>query len=162
VVYLDDILLFQDSQTKLTTLTHKVLQHLQDNHLFLKPEKCSFAKTSIKYLGFIITEGFIGMDPAKVSAVQQYPIPSKVKEVQAFLSFCNFYYRFVKDYSTIARPLFNLTMKDTPFVWGPSHQSAFDTLLHAFTSAPVLALPDISEARSGNNSLESNSQSNPR
>ena len=79
VVYLDDILLSQDSQTKLTTLTHEVLQQLQDNHLFLKPEKCSFAKTSIEYLGFIITEGFIGMDPAKVSAVQQYPIPSKVK-----------------------------------------------------------------------------------
>jgi hypothetical protein len=120
VVYLDDILLFQDSQTKLTTLTHEVLQRLQDNHLFLKPEKCSFAKTSIEYLGFIITEGFIGMDPAKVSAVQQYPVPSKVKEVQAFLGFCNFYRCFVKDYSTIARPLFNLTMRDTPFVWGPS------------------------------------------
>jgi hypothetical protein len=82
------------------------------------------------------------MDPAKVSAVQQYPIPSKVKEIQAFLGFCNFYRRFVKDYSTIARPLFNLTMKDTPFIWGPSQQSAFDTLLHAFTSAPVLTLPD--------------------
>ena len=142
VIYLDDILLFHESQTKLTTLTHEVLRRLQDNHLFLKPEKCSFAKTSIKYLGFIITEGFIGMDPAKVSAVQQYPVPSKVKEVQAFLGFCNFYRRFVKDYSTIARPLFNLTKKDTPFVWGPSQQSAFDTLLHAFTLAPVLALPD--------------------
>jgi hypothetical protein len=82
------------------------------------------------------------MDLAKVSAVQQYPITSKVKEVQAFLEFCNFYRRFVKDYSTIARPLFNLTMKDNPLAWGPSQQSAFDTLLHTFTSAPVLALPD--------------------
>ena len=67
---------------------------------------------------------------------------AKVKEVQAFLGFCNFYRHFVKDYSTIARPLFNLTMKDTPFVWGPSQQSAFTTLLMAFTSALVLALLD--------------------
>ena len=119
VVYLDDILLFHESQTKLNTLTHEVLHRLQDNSLFLKPEKCSFTKTSIEYLSFIISEGFVGMDPAKVEAVQQYPVPSKVKEVQAFLGFCNFYRCFVKDYSTIVRPLFNLTMKDTPFVWGP-------------------------------------------
>ena len=119
VVYLDDILLFHESQTKLNTLTHEVLHRLQNNSLFLKPEKCSFTKTSIEYLSFIISEGFVGMDPAKVEAVQQYPVPSKVKEVQAFLGFCNFYRCFVKDYSTIVRPLFNLTMKDTPFVWGP-------------------------------------------
>ena len=145
VVYLDDILLFHDSQTKLTTLTHEVLRRLQNNSLFLKPEKCSFAKSSIGYLGFIISKGFVGMDPAKVEAVQQYPVPSKVKEVQAFLGFCNFYHRFVKDYSTIARPLFNLTMKDTPFVWGPDQQTAFATLLQAFISAPVLALPNHSK-----------------
>ena len=145
VVYLDDILLFHESQTKLNTLTHKVLHRLQDNSLFLKLEKCSFTKTSIEYLGFIISDGLVGMDPAKVEAVQQYPVLSKVKEVQAFLGFCNFYCHFIKDYSTIARPLFNLTMKDTPFLWGPNQQTAFATLLHAFISAPVLALPNHSK-----------------
>jgi hypothetical protein len=101
VVNLDDILLFQDSQTKLTTLTHEVLQRLQDNHFFLKPEKCSFAKTSIEYLGFIITEGFIGMDPTKVSAVQQYPIPSLPWFLQLLLSFRQ---RFLHHRATFVQP----------------------------------------------------------
>jgi hypothetical protein len=142
VVYLDDILLFHDNLAKLHHLTHEVLRRLAKYNLYLKPEKCSFDQTAIKYLGVIISAGNVRMDPAKVQGIMKWPRPTKVKEIQSFLGFCNFYRRFIHDYSKIAHPLFQLTKKDTPFVWTTDTQAAFDTLIHAFTTAPVLMLPD--------------------
>ena len=142
IVYLDDILIFHDSPKQLTNLTHEVLRRFLKWDLYLKPEKCSFAKDTIEYLGFVIFHGHLQMDPEKVSGILKWPQPHNVKKVQSFLGFCNFYCRFIKDYSAIARPLFDLTWKDTPFIWEPSQQTAYNTLLHAFTMAPVLAFPD--------------------
>jgi hypothetical protein len=106
--------------------------------LYLKPEKCSFDQTAIEYLGVIIFAGNICMDPTKVQGITRWPHPTKVKEIQSFLGFCNFYRRFIHDYSKIAHPLFQLTKKDMPFTWTTDTQAAFDTLIHAFTTAPVL------------------------
>ena len=117
MVYLDDILIFADNEAKLEQLTHKVLQHLLDLDLFLCLEKCSFNKTAVKYLGIIISEGELRMDPVKLAAVEQWPQPRTVKDIQKFLGFCNFYHRFVKAYSELARPLFDLTKKGMPFLW---------------------------------------------
>ena len=73
VVYLNDILIFTDNKAELEQLTHKVLQCLLDLDLFLRPEKCSFNKTVVKYLGLIISEGKLCMDPIKLTAVKQWP-----------------------------------------------------------------------------------------
>jgi hypothetical protein len=102
VVYLDDILIFTDNLTLLNKLTHEVLSHLDKFNLYLKPEKCSFAQTTIDYLGLVISEGQITMDPAKVKGITEWPTPTSVKQVQAFLGFCNFYRRFIHNYSTMA------------------------------------------------------------
>ena len=145
VVYLDDILIFAEDLTLLTKLTHAVLSKLEEYDLYLKPEKCSFAQTSIEYLGLVISEGQIAMDPAKVTAITEWPPPKSVRQVQAFLGFCNFYRRFIQDFSHVARPLFELTKKDVPFQWGHPQNTAFQALIQAFTTAPVLALPDHSK-----------------
>jgi len=142
VVYLDDILLFHSTLHDLHELTHEVLRRLAKYDLYLKPEKCFFDQNSIEYLGVIVSEGNVRMDPAKVQGITQWPRPTKVKEIQSFLGFCNFYRRFIHDYSKIAHPLHQLTKRDTPFDWTVACQSAFDTLIHAFTIAPVLILPD--------------------
>jgi hypothetical protein len=123
-------------------ITHEVLRRLTKYDLYLKPEKCSFDQTSIEYLGIIIDNGNVRMDPAKVQGITKWPRPTKVKEIQSFLGFCNFYRRFIHDYSKIAHPLFHLTKKDVPFTWTTTQQSAFDTLIHSFTVTPVLLLPD--------------------
>jgi len=69
--------------------------------------------------------------------------PTKtVKELQSFLGFCNFYRRFIKDYSQVAHSLFALTKKDVPYIWATPQESAFRSLIYAFTVAPVLALPN--------------------
>ena len=109
VIYLDDILIFAETQAEVTRLTHLVLQCMQKLDLYLRPEKCAFNQTSVEYLGLIVSEGELRMDPVKLQAIEDWPRPKTVKEVQKFLGFCNFYRRFVKDYSALARPLFDLT-----------------------------------------------------
>jgi hypothetical protein len=142
VVYMDDILIFTNTLEELRTLTHRVLKVIEKHDLYLKPEKCFFAQTKIEYLGLVISEGRISMDPAKVDGITKWPPPRNLKQLQAFLGFCNFYRRFILGYSHVARPLFNLTKKDTPFHWPPDADAAFQTMKDAFITAPVLALPD--------------------
>ena len=113
VIYLDDILIMAKTLVRLAQLTHGILQRLLELNLYLQPEKCSFNQTSVEYLGLIILEGEIRMDPIKLKAVTNWPTPKTMKDVQKFLRFCNFYRQFVKNYSTLAQPLFNLTKKDT-------------------------------------------------
>jgi hypothetical protein len=137
VVYLDDILLFHSTLQDLHKLTHEVLHRLAKYNLYLKPEKCFFNQNSIKYLRVIVSEGNIRMDPAKVQGITQWPQPTKVKEVQSFLGFCNFYQCFIHDYSKITHSLHQLTKRDTPSDWTTACQSAFDTLIHVFTIARV-------------------------
>jgi len=142
VVYLDDILIFVHTIYEVIKYIHMVLQCLLDLDLYLRPAKCSFNQTSIEYLGLIISEGELCMDPIKLKAVSNWPTPTKVKNIQEFLGFCNFYHRFIRNYSALAHPLFDLTKKDTPFLWGTTHTDTFAALQNALTMSPVLLLPD--------------------
>src|SRR6266516_1662899 len=108
-VYIDDILIFTKTHEEHHRVTHLVLERLRQHHLYLKPEKCEFEKTQVKYLGLIISEGKAEMDPIKVEAVSKWPMPTNKKEVQSFLGFTNFYQRFIHDFSHHGHPLFDLT-----------------------------------------------------
>ena len=90
----------------------------------------------------IISKNSVEIDPEKVARVLQWPTPSKLKEVQAFLGLANYYRRFIKDFSQLAKPLTDLTKKDNPWHWDEEQQAAFDALKKAFTTAPVLRIPD--------------------
>jgi len=142
VIYLDDILIMATTIVELVKLTHGILQRLLDLNLYLRPKKCSFNQTSMEYLGLIISEGELCMDPVKLMAISNWPTPKTMKEVQKWLGFCNFYCHFVKNYSALACPLFNLTKKDIPFHWDQAEEQAFHDLQSALTSALVLILLD--------------------
>jgi len=102
VIYLDNILIMATTIVELVKLIHGILQHLLNLNLYLWPEKCSFNQTSVEYLGLIISEGELCMDPVKLIAVSNWPTPKTMKEVQKWLGFCNFYRRFIKNYSALA------------------------------------------------------------
>ncbi|XP_057712509.1 uncharacterized protein LOC130929420 [Corythoichthys intestinalis] len=119
-----------------------VLQRLLRNQLYVKAEKCDFHKSSVPFLGYILAEGKVKMDPDKISAVLNWPVPKNLKELQRFLGFANFYRKFIKNYSTIASPLHCLTSTHRRFLWSEPCQKAFDLLKNRFTSAPILSLPD--------------------
>ena len=138
-VYLDDILIFSRSLEEHVQQVKLVLQRLLENRLYVKAEKCEFHVSSVQFLGFVWQ---IRANPAKVQAVTDWPIPTDRKQLQRFLGFANFYRRFIRDYSTVASPLTNLTSVKTPFLWSSSADAASSRLKCLFSSAPVLAHPD--------------------
>lgn len=146
IIYMDDILVFTKTKEEHDRTIRKVLERLKEHDLFLKPEKCLFRVSKIEYLGLIISEGHLEMDPSKVAAITEWPTPKKVKEVQSFLGFGNFYRKFIKDFSKIARPLYDLTKKGVVWQWTSAEENAFQQLKNAFTTAPVLQMPDQNKA----------------
>ena len=142
MVYLDDILVFGNDKKEHRKIVKEVLKRLRENDLFAKAEKCFFEQDKIEYLGMIISKGHVAMDEKKVSGVLEWPVPTKVKHVQAFLGFANFYRRFIKDFAKIVKPLTNLTKKDTPWIWEKEQSDAFEALKKAFTTAPILRIPN--------------------
>jgi hypothetical protein len=117
-VYLNDILIFTNSLEEHCQVMRLVLDRMREHKLYLRPEKCEFKKTKIEYLGVIISHNKVEMDPVKIAGVADWPTPSNKKEVQSFISFVNFYRRFIPGFSHHARALFDLTMKDVRFNWG--------------------------------------------
>lgn len=141
-VYLDDILIYSpDLDTHRDHVT-RVLQRLLENRLYVKAEKSVFHADTISFLGFIVAPGRVQMDPAKISAVAEWPTPDSRKRVQQFLGFANFYRRFIRGFSAIAAPLHALTSSKVQFQWSPQAETAFQNLKRLFTSAPILTMPD--------------------
>jgi len=145
VVYLDDILIFTKMEEEHVQAVRWVLQVLKENKLFLRPEKCEFYKQRIEYLGLVISENEVSMDPVKVAGVREWPTPENKTDVQAFLGFMNFYWRFIWDFSAKARPLFDLTRSEQVWTWSRREQAAFEDLKTAVTTAPVLVSPQESD-----------------
>jgi hypothetical protein len=140
IVYLDDILIFTESMEEHRKIVKRVLEVLQENKLFLKPEKCEFERTEIEYLGVIISHNSMKMDPVKIARIMEWPEPKNLKQTQAFLGFVNFYRRFVRGYSEVAKPLTKLTGK-MGWSWGVEQKEAFQKLKNRIAEDVVLALP---------------------
>jgi len=117
VVYLDDILIFTKTEEEHERAVQKVLEILAEHKLFLRLEKYEFHQKQIEYLRLVISENKVAMDPVKVAGVCDWPILENRTDMQTFIGFVNFYRRFIRDFSTIARPLFDLTRSDKAWSW---------------------------------------------
>lgn len=142
IIYLDDILIYGETEEEVTQLTLEVLKRLREHKLFVKPGKCQVLVRKVEFLGIIVAEGMIEMDPGKLDAIKEWPAPTKVKEVQSFLGFCNFYRRFIPGYSKIARPLHELTRKEQKWEWLQKHHLAFQGVKDEFKVGKVLMHPN--------------------
>ncbi|KAF8753893.1 hypothetical protein RHS01_06639, partial [Rhizoctonia solani] len=138
VIYLDDILIFSEDPKDHPTHVREVLSRLMKNQLFCKLSKCHFHVTTVDYLGIVISPAGFSMDQKKIKAVTSWPTPKTVKQVQAFLGFVNYLRRFIPNFSLVARPLHNLTRKETPWSWGNQEEEAFQELKSLVTKSPVL------------------------
>ncbi|KZZ87131.1 Ribonuclease H-like protein [Ascosphaera apis ARSEF 7405] len=149
--YLDDILIYSDTKDEHITHVRTILEALSKANLPIDVDKCSFLVQRVDYLGLIITPQGIEMDPKKLSSIRDWSIPSSPHDLHSFVGFCNFYRRFIPNFSKLATPLNNLlkckvsTEKGRrrviypPFVWTPDCQQAFDSLKAEFAVSRVLA-----------------------
>src|SRR5882724_7816173 len=138
-IYMDDILIFSgQTWEQHHEIVVRVLDILCKHHLYLKAEKCTFEQPMVEYLGLILSEGRMEMDPVKVAGVQDWPTPRNVTEVHSFIRFVNFYRRFVQDFSHVTKPLHQLTKKGEEWQWAEAEQASFEELKCLITSTPIL------------------------
>ena len=142
LAYLDDVLIFSKTREEHVQHVRKVLTKLREKDLPIKLSKCEFHKYSIGFLGYTVSENGLGPDPNKVIAIDSWPEPQNVKDVQSILGILNYYRKFIKGFSAIARPLTALTRKDVTFAWGIECKEALKELKRRITTAPILALFD--------------------
>ena len=164
LIYLDDIIIFSKTIEEHIERLDKVFQRLDDFNLKVNPKKCEFFKTSITYLGHIVSNDGIHADPDKIDAVVNWPVPKTVKQVRQFLGFAGYYRRFIEGFAKIARPLNDLLIghptkkqnnksgqskkpsKRTPFVWHQPQEEAFHSLKTKLTQAPILGYADYTKS----------------
>ena len=137
--YIDDILIYSKDLKEHRGHVKQVLKRLQEYGLQVDISKCEFDAHEVQYLGLIINTNGIRMDPKKVAAVMEWPVPTSVKDVQGFLGFANFYRRFIPEFSKIAKPLTALTKKDVQFIWSDACQAAFLRIKNRFEEGGMLA-----------------------
>ena len=141
--YVDDVIIYSKTFDEHLNHISEVFDRIQQARLKLSSNKCSFAKSKLRYLGHIISKSGIEADQNKVEKVRNLVPPKDQKGVKSLLGLTNYYKKFILGYSKICAPLFELLKKDTTFVWSEKCQIALDTLKDALTTAPVLAFPDM-------------------
>jgi transposase InsO family protein len=142
LVYMDDILVFSRDFDDHVRAVKLVMDRLLDQGLLLKFKKCSFLKKSILFLGHIVKAEGIQPDPSKVSRLREFPKPTNPTEVRAFLGLAGYYRKFVRNFGTLAAPLYELTEKKG-FVWTVEAQKSYDVLRSTLSESAILHHPDF-------------------
>ncbi|GJX06853.1 putative reverse transcriptase domain-containing protein [Tanacetum coccineum] len=122
-----------------------ILELLKKEQLYAKFSKCDFWLESVQFLGHVINNKGVHVDPAKVEAIRNWSAPTTPTEVRQFLGLAGYYRRFIEGFSLISKPLTKLTQKNKKYEWGTEEDEAFQTLKQKLCSAPILALPEGTE-----------------
>ena len=141
LAYLDDIIVIGSTFDSALENLKLVFERFREANLKFKPSKCSLFQKHVSYLGHVVSEDGIKCDPKKVESVKNWPTPKNVSEVRSFLGTASYYRRFIKNFSSIAYPLSQLTQKNKPFTWSQTHHEAFDKLKTHLTTSPILTYP---------------------
>jgi len=142
-VFIDDVIVGTETEEGHDELVAEVIRRLEENDLYIKPEKCKWRVKEVEFLGVVIGLEGIKMEKEKIKGVVEWLTPKSVKEVQKFLGLANFYHWFREGFATVARPLHDLVKKDKKWEWTDRQEEAFRELKKRFTEEPVLAAPDI-------------------
>jgi hypothetical protein len=147
LAYLDDLICYSAMMEERAEKLEGICQRIEEANFKIQPTKCVFAMDTVEYLGHLVAKEGVKPDPGKIQAVRDYltPPPSTIGDVPAFIGLAGYYRRHVQNFAEIAKPLTNLTRKDSPFEWGPKQQEAFIKLKDALSREPLLIYPDFTQ-----------------
>ena len=143
IIYMDDLMVHLVDLEEHILCVRLVLQCLHEHKVGVKLEKCIFCAPQAEYLRLIVGEGQILMDSVKLKAINNWEPPHFVSAVCSFMGFCNFYHKFIPDFSNIVQPLLSLMKKNVAWQWLPDHTSSFQTLKGAFLKCPVFCYSNM-------------------
>ena len=139
---IDDIIIFRESSDEHNARVRGVFRHLEDSGVTLYFEKCEFARSSIKYLGHVVSADDISADPSMVRAIKHMQQPKDIGDIRRFLGMANQLGKFIPNISTVSQPLMDLLQKKNRRTWGRSQQRAFDLMKDELSKTHVLTLHD--------------------
>ncbi|GJU92227.1 putative reverse transcriptase domain-containing protein [Tanacetum coccineum] len=142
IVFIDDILIYSKSEEEHEVHLKAILDLLKKEKLYAKFSKCEFWLQEVQFLGHVVNRDGIHVDPIKVESVKNWKTPESSTESRSFLGLAGYYWRFIENFSKIAKPLTLLTQKNKTYVWGDEQDEAFRILKEKLCNALVLALPD--------------------
>ena len=142
VVFVDDILIYSQSEEEHEDHLRVVLQLLRDHQLYTKFSKCVFLLTELRFFKQVVSASSVSVDPEKVEAVMSWERPKSVFEIRSFLGLVGYYRRFIEDFSWLAAPMTRLTQKRVKFEWDDLYEKAFQELKRILTSAHILIVPE--------------------
>ena len=142
-MYLDDIIVFALTEEEHLRRLDLALERIGKAGLTLKPSKCHWMKRSVKFLGHIISGKSVTVDPAKIYAVNNFPVPKNATDVRSFLGLTSYYRRFIADFASRSKALADLTKKKRIFGWTEETQKSFEDLKLCLATAPILRCPDF-------------------
>jgi len=138
IPYMDDILIYSEPIEEHVVMVRNIMDRLRKTGLCVSIQNSTFHAREVEFLGYKISDHGISMTTNKVEEITAWLPPQKVVDVQRFMGFANFYRRFIKGVSKIAKPLTDLTKKGIKWNWTNDCQAAFDELKRAFTTGPIL------------------------
>ena len=141
--FIDDVIVETETEEEHDEIVVEIIKRLEENDLYVKPEKCKWKVREVGFLGVVIGPEGIKMEEEKVKGVLDWLTPNCVKDVQKFLGLANYYHRFIEGFASIARPLHNMVRKDQKWNWTEKQEKAFRELKERFTKEPVLAALDL-------------------
>ena len=141
LAFLDDVMVLGKSFDEHLENLEEVLNRFRQYNLKLKPKKCSFFRTKAKFLGRIVGENTVEIDPETIEPVANWPVPKCTRDVESFLGFVNYHRDHLPQLAKVAGPMYELTGKKTNFRWGEEQQQSFDELKEMLVSPKVLAIP---------------------
>ena len=141
--FIDNVIIGMETEEGHDEIMAEVIRRLEENDLYIKPEKCRWKVKEVGFLGVVIGLEGIKMEKEKVKRVLEWPTPKCVKDVQKFLGLANYYHRFIEGFASIARPLHDMVKKDKKWEWTEKQERAFRELKKRFTEKLVLVAPDL-------------------
>ena len=143
VFYVDDVIVYAKTLEEHFQILKKLLIRCRETQLTLNLKKCEVLRTSVLYLGYVVSGEGLRANPKKVEIVKSHPTPKTKKQLQSFLGMINYYRRFIKDVAKISAPLNKLLQKNVRFIWTEECEQAFRLLIDALVSDPILSFPDF-------------------
>lgn len=144
-VYMDDLLITSETYEEHVRLLRMVADRLNFAGLSINIEKSHFIMKEIRYLGFIVGERGLRVDPEKVAAINNFPSPSSVRQARRLLGMAGWYHRFMANFAEVAAPIFNVLKKGVKFSWNEEAEEAFNKIKTLLTTSPVLITPNYSK-----------------
>jgi len=138
VVYLDDVLIYSKTRDEHLSHVRQVLDRLREQKLYAKLSKCEFLQEQVSFLGHVVRQDGIAVEPHKIEAIQEWPAPANVHEVRSFLGLAGYYRKFIHGFADVAKPLHDLLLKNQRFEWSAAASDAFTRLKDKLSATPVL------------------------